>query len=248
MESTQVKSGRISDSINGEIPVNVLTWHFVGEVKVWIHSRLQGRTYKTMSISVQAKENKFNEVAHKKEVEARLKLAQLIGPEIVPSAIEASIFRHLQVGGILDIHASLISDLNVNLINKNHNNIRLVINELDEVFNFKLGQVNKKSNQVMPRNLEMRATKTDCLLIAHLYSEISSSGYKKPAQKTAELLGVATKIVYVAIRTARKNSWLTSAGFGIPGGQITEQGLKAFNEIDGKSRLEELIRRYGGIK
>ena len=248
MERTSVKSGRKTDSLNGEIPNNVLTWHHVDEVIVWIHSRLQERTYKTMSISVQVKDKRFNELVHKKEVETRFELAQLMDYETTTSAIEASIFRHLQVGGLLDIHSSLISDFNVNLTNKNRESIRLVVNELDEVFDFKLGPVSKKSNNSKPRNVEMGATKSDCLLISYLYSDISSSGYKKPAQKTAELLGVETRTVYVAIRTARKNDWLTSSGFGVPGGHITEKGLKAFDELDGKSRLNELIRKYGGNK
>ena len=55
----------------------------------------------------------------------------------------------------------------------------------------------------------------------------------------AELLGISPDLVYVALRIARKNGWLTSLGTGNSGGVLTELGLKRFKEIDGEALLKK---------
>ena len=89
----------------------------------------------------------------------------------------------------------------------------------------------------------MRAKGTDAIVIAKVYAEQSESGHKRPAKKVAELLNLETSIVYVAVRVARKNGWLTSQGSGSSGGSLTDEGQRMFVAVNGKQLLKDYLRK-----
>ena len=62
--------------------------------------------------------------------------------------------------------------------------------------------------------------------------------------RTASLLGLNIKQVYVAVRIARRNEWLTSGGAGKGTGELTAAGLKAYKDLDGKGLYQKFISDY----
>jgi hypothetical protein len=70
------------------------------------------------------------------------------------------------------------------------------------------------------------------------------AGSNQPALRTANLLGLELKQVYVAVRIARRNEWLTSGGAGKGSGALTKKGLKAYQELDGDNLYESFIKGY----
>lgn len=99
-----------------------------------------------------------------------------------------------------------------------------------------MGSSNKKPSS-------LRASNTDSIVIAKVYAEQSESGHKRPAKKVAELLNLDASMVYVAVRIARKNGWLTSAGSGSSGGLLTPNGISMFESVKGNEILYSLLRK-----
>jgi hypothetical protein len=94
------------------------------------------------------------------------------------------------------------------------------------------------------QNTELGATKRDAIFIAFVYAQQVQAGSKQPAVRTASLLGLNIKQVYVAVRIARRNDWLTSGGAGKGTGALTAAGLKAYKELDGKGLYQKFISDY----
>jgi hypothetical protein len=96
----------------------------------------------------------------------------------------------------------------------------------------------KAARKQPERNLG--TSNADSILIAKVYTDLAKISRAKIAQRTGDFLGIPVGTVHGALRVARRNGWLTSAGAGKAGGILTAEGLLEFASADGPSRLEEL--------
>jgi hypothetical protein len=233
VENSQIRSGIIHGQLEDGIPIDVITWHEIGFKRVWIHSKLINKTYKQLSITVQVTNQSKLAPVSDSEKELRLQLAALENANSESPSISAAVFRNLQTGRIIDLHTSLISEQNLNRGLNSNKAVYLVKNINDKTYLDKPNTEKSKAKNSNPLNSEMGATGRDSILISGLYSDVSKTGYKKPAQRTADLLGLYVNTVYVAARVARKKGWLTSLG------------EKEFKLIGGQEIIDGLIRKYG---
>jgi hypothetical protein len=248
VDKLPIRSGIIHGQLEGGIPIDVVTWHEIDLKRIWIHSKLIDKTYKQLSITVQVTNQSKLEPVSDLEKQLRLQLAALENVDSKSPSLSAAVFRNLQTGRILDLHTALISEQNISRGLDSENKVHLVKDINNKTFLDKPKSTAAKTTKLNPPNPEMGATSRDSILISGLYSDVSKTGYKKPAQRTADLLGLYVSTVYVAARVARKKGWLTSLGFGKPGGKLTELGEQEFKLINGQEIIDGLIRKYGRNK
>ena len=84
----------------------------------------------------------------------------------------------------------------------------------------------------------MGALKGEDMVLATvaLYLDAAASGDPAPAASTAEALGVSTKAVHSRLARARAEGWLSTAGAGRPGGELSEASAKRLRTALGGSR------------
>jgi hypothetical protein len=144
------------------------------------------------------------------------------------------------MGKVLDQHAMVVARQGM-LPGKLENPELRLVKEFDsKTLNQK--DLNNSFSVEQPKKSAMRANSKDALLISKVYSQFSTSGNSRPASGTARFLGIEVKIVYVAVRIARKNGWLTSEGTGSSVGVLTDLGKEKFKEIKGDALLENYLK------
>ena len=237
-------AGMAYDNIGEGVPRDILTWHNTAPFRVWVHARKSNIGHKPISIEFQwigaSKEIKFPSEA---ETEARMQVARLAVADVNKSSLQASSFRGTPMGQVLDVHASLMVDWKFGEAYSKDKQVSLVNSVKHKGFSEEwLNKHLAGGGNPRPENEELRATGDDSIIIAMAYSQQSVSGTKRPAKRTAEMLGIKTELVYVALRIARKNGWLTSLGTGNSGGTLTEQGLKRFKSINGEAILKRHLK------
>jgi hypothetical protein len=237
----QAGSGILHDFSGKELPRDVITWHEESGYRVWVHSRLTLNGYNPMSIEVQWAEEGESEVSEL-EKSVRLQLAKVKSGAPNEVHFNSTSLRGLSLGKVLDQHSVLVASRKLTEVSDEKLRIHLVkdFEEKTYVSSFQLSSMNSgKSPKV-----ELRASNQDSILIASVYSEISQSGSKRPAKATASYLHIEPSLVYVAVRTARKNRWLTSSGSGTASGVLTESGRLYFKSIQGQVLLEKYISQF----
>jgi hypothetical protein len=237
-------SGLLSEVVGGGLPRDFLTWHDINPYRVWVHSRQSGSGYKPIALELQwLGEKKL--LVSEEERSARLKLAVLRDGDVSISDLRPSIFRSIPVGSILEAHVSLVLSQKLSRIGKSQRQIELVKDHESETyqsFNLFLDG----SNRLQKANREIGANKRDSIVIAYFYAEQCANGSKRPAALVAKLLNIEPKLVYVAVRIARRKGWLTESTSGSAGGQLTKEGQKEFARVNGNYFYEEFIKR--GLK
>ena len=236
------KSGILHDFSGKNLPRDVITWHEENGYRVWVHARLTLTGYNPMSVEVQwigDGEAELSEI----EKSTRLQLAKVKSGAPNEVHFNSTSLRGLSLGKILDQHSVLVASRKLSEVNDDQLRIHLVKDFEEKTYTseFQLASMNTgKSPKV-----ELTANNQDSILIASVYSEISQSGSKRPAKSTASYLRIETSLVYVAVRTARKNQWLTSAGSGTAGGVLTDNGISHFKNIKGDELLEKYLSQFG---
>jgi hypothetical protein len=196
-----------------------------------------------MSIEVQWEGNGEAELTEI-EKSARLQLAKVKSGAPNDVHFNSTSLRGLSLGKVLDQHSVLVASRKLSETSDENMRIHLVKDFEEKTYTseFQLASLNSGKGP----KVELTANNQDSILIASVYSEISQSGSKRPAKATASYLHIETSLVYVAVRTARKNHWLTSAGSGNAGGILTDSGNLHFKNIKGDVLLEKYISQFGG--
>ncbi len=240
--SKELNSGLVYLNGSSGIPKDVLTWHLSGNYRIWLHARIfDGSGYRPVSVEVEWVGNQFSEDSIT-EMDLRLRLELATSKRTAGSLpdFQSSLFREIPIGKIIEEHASIISSQKMNAWDEPRGRVNIVSHFTSKVFSEK--EINKL---IVPSNHSstLRAKSTDAIVIAKVYAEQSESGHKRPAKKVAELLNLETSIVYVAVRIARKNGWLTSQGSGSSGGSLTDEGQRMFVAVNGKQLLKDYLRK-----
>lgn len=243
---SRVTSGVVYEQMGGELPANILTWHDVAPHRVWVHSRLTEDGHKPLSIEFQWIGNPAEvPLIADEEIEARLFLAKVKVGESVETEINASTLRTSSLGLILDNHATMVTKRK--LRNRDDSRTKLRVAGRFEIETFTDSDLDGQPMALATSQLNqivLRATSSDSLLIAKVYSEQTESGNKRPAKSTANLLHIETAMVYVAVRTARKNGWLSSEGTGVSGGRLTDSGQREFVLISGDKLISDYLSQF----
>ena len=213
-----------------------ITWHDIGDKRVWLHTRKgQGSSRILISFSLQQFGGQPPSVSAE-EKRTRLRLAathEFQGSQ----ELTATSLRAIALGELSEIHAAAIFEV----ISKAEKSIQKKVSlasdftsqSLSKPSSFRFDSINEIS--------QLGANSKDALLIAKVYSQISDTGAKNVAKRCAQVLNVETKLIYVALRIARKHEWLTSLGSGKSGGRMTEKGEKEFRKSKGHERLARIL-------
>jgi hypothetical protein len=240
------KSGLITKQVGEDLPRDFVTWHNVEPYRIWVHSRLYKGEYKTTSVEIQWIGDSPTPISEE-EKSLRINLAAERKSEAFEAKLNSSTFRSVPFGEILDIHSSLVTNQRVSNLPVDNGKGLTVIKDIDqdtlEAF-LKITKTDISIKELIYVNSELRATKTDSLIVAFTYSQQCENGSKKPAQMTAKILGIDVSLVYAAVKIARKNDWLTSKGGGQAGGVLTEKGRIDFYKSDASSRYFAYMKTF----
>jgi hypothetical protein len=243
---SQVTSGVVYEQVGGELPANLLTWHDVVPHRVWVHSRLTDDGHKPLSVEIQwIGYTKELPAITDEEIEVRLLLAKVKIGSTADTELNASSLRAFSLGQILDNHATMVTKRKLNQRSDAKTTLRVAGRFEVETFTDGAFEAQSMAFTTSASNrIVLRATSSDSLLIAKVYSEQTESGNKRPAKSTANLLHIETAMVYVAVRTARKNGWLSSEGSGVSGGRLTENGKRDFYAINGDKLISDYLSQF----
>jgi hypothetical protein len=244
------KSGIVFTALGTDTPRDFVSWHDQHPYRYWMHSRNIGEgnvtSYKLLSIEVQWIGENGLSAPDKMELGLRLDLAVLrVGGANSPMFTPTT-FRNIALGQLLEAHALMLTNKQMKTSVKPKRAIKLV--EKFETESYKNLFFNEDGSEKEPiyriPNTELGATKRDAVFIAFVYAQQVQAGSKQPAVRAASLLGLSIKQVYVAVRIARRNDWLTSGGAGKGTGELTTAGLKAYKDLDGKGLYQKFISDY----
>lgn len=243
---SRVTSGVVYEQIGAELPANLLTWHDMAPYRVWVHSRLTDDGHKPLSVEIQwIGSGKELPAITDEEFEVRLLLAKVKSGNAADTEINASTLRAISLGQILDNHAMMVTKRKLKQQSDSKNTLRVAGRFEIETFAEGAFEVQTMAFATAQSNRKiLRATSSDSLLIAKIYSEQTESGNKRPAKSTANLLHIETAMVYVAVRTARKNGWLSSEGSGVSGGRLTDKGKRDFQSINGDKLITDYLSQF----
>lgn len=230
-----------------KMPRDVITWQDLMDVRIWIHSRETENGYRPVSLEIQTRSSKRNpDGVDPMEAKARVALAAVIPADLRETRISHSQMRQLPIGHIMQTNSILIATEQARALSTDNRKLKLVHNEEEQYRTLDIA-ITKKGKKVSSLTSEIRANKADSILIAYIYMQLAATGNKKAASNTAQMLDIDSKFVYTALRNARKYGWLTTAGIGSSGGELTPMGKKEFDKI-GKERYEEIIKKMLGGK
>jgi hypothetical protein len=223
----------------GNPPVNIVSWHDFGPYRIWAHSRSTDGGYELLSLEIELLGDERRPVDHE-EKNARLNLAKLRRSTGTDHVFSATALRDIALGQVLDQHAMIVARQGM-MPGKIENVEFRIVKEFDSK---SVTQDELSVSMSVPTNgkTKLGANSRDSLLISKVYSQFSTSGNTRPAKSTAAFLQMDVKLVYVAVRIARKNGWLTSEGTGSSVGVLTELGKQKFNEIRGTMLLTNYLK------
>ena len=231
MSSGIVYSGASSNSLG-----DVLTWHDLVGRRVWVHTRQgQGNSRWLISLSIEIYEQSLPKVS---DAEKKLRLKLATSQEYQGKGeLTATSFREVSISELLAVHSDNIFEVISKREKGKGSRIELSTDirtkTSDKPSSFRFDSISEISN--------LGANSEDAILIAKIYSQMSLTGSRSIAKKTAEALGVQVQLVHMALRVARRNDWLTSNGAGKAGGVLTPAGEKAFRQLNGPERMKALL-------
>lgn len=229
-------SGQIYDGDSLETSNRVLTWHDESPFRFWIAScKTQSGSQVIQSFEIQRLKAKSLRPSQE-EQKSRLKLISTNSGD--SSAITAGELRRLPLGEILMERAELLM-ATLQRESRRKNSV-VLINENRE----RRSTSKTHSSKNIPSSIS-GANSDDAILVAKIYVDQCNISTVRAAQRTADYLGVETKLVHVALKIARRNKWLTSSGSGKAGGQLTEKGAMEFSISMGAEREQSITKKRG---
>ena len=218
---------------------DVLTWHDQENLRIWVHSRVISTSREIISVEFQVDDGKHPKPS-KVEQTLRLRLAANRPAPIRRPTINATTFRTLQTGQMLDEHSSIVARIITQPSNSNKK-IQIVEDVTSTAMDLRNNVVWDSSEGMISEGKKSK----DAIIIAKIYEMLQSSGKRKLSARTAELLGLEVSTVHTAVQVARRNGWLTSNGVGLPGGFLTEKGNELFLAVRGPERLARIMKKNG---
>ena len=238
------QAGFVHHPSGSALPRDILTWQVHKPFRVWVHARQGEQGFKTVGVDFQwiGSQGGLSRLSPE-EISLRLKLASLTAVDTSTDILQASSFRGIPMGQVLDIHSSIMVESKLGQETKKSQRIALVKDYVEKVFDsvWLESRLSKKAKQ-RPDTGELRDKTNDSLIVAYVYAKQSEGGTKRAAKRTGELLGISNDMVYMALRVARKHGWLTSQGSGNSGGSLTELGLQQFAVIKGEAILKDILK------
>ena len=232
----------------------VLTWQNVSlpvsrRFRIWIGSKIQdGVVDGFRELTIQSFKEGYWSIEDD-EVRARLQLLRVNeiedmdeGPEI---NVTSDLFRNLKIGEIMEVHSRAIASALSEDSNKGDNNkIRLYKPAIVRYSYLQFPE------SVLPKGLvsEIKYGAKNAVLLAKVYCWLAETGETKLAKRTASLLGIDVAIVHSAVKTARKNGWMTKAQQGKSGGTFTDKGEDSFKTFGLSKIYEQIVNSSGGNK
>lgn len=221
---------------------HVLSWHDLelpphGNIRVWIHSLSRSRIKREfLSIQVELHGTVFPDV-EPGEADARMKLAVLTSTFRSEAKLKSTLLRDLPSGQTFENHSKILDAFFESIFGKKDNVVRLID-----------GPSESKKKPRSSKNIELRTTAKDAILIAKLYAlRTELSGSSKAAKRIHEDYGIDLATIYTAIRLCRTKGWLHKGDKGVAGGKMTQEGEEFFTNSDGPARLEKITGlRIGG--
>lgn len=229
------KSGIVFGTGSGGKLGDVITWHDLEELRVWIHSRAQGSGRNEIALEIQVVGLKPL-APSEEEKRVRLKLASIRAGRSDNLGIKSLMLRTLPTGKLLDEHAQLVGN-EVNQGKSSKRKVELVKENQGRTFR-ELPSLRWDTKEELERE---GAKSKDAIMIAKVYVMQQASGTKRLAKRTADLLQVDVSLVHLAVQIARRNGWLTSKGSGVSGGDLTPEGEKMFTSAHGAERLSRIM-------
>lgn len=250
-EKTAPKSGVVYTAVGEDSPKDFITWHDQLPYRYWLHSRLfetnsELPSYRVLSFESQWIGKEGQSEPDKMELSLRMDLAVLRRGGEAVEKLSPTAFRNIQLGALLEAHSTLLTSKRFKSSTKPKKQVQLVKTFESETYKSLFRNEDGSLKDLAPRvkNHELGASKRDSIFIAFLYAQQVEAGSNQPALRTAGLLGLDLKQIYVAVRIARRNKWLTSDGAGKGSGSLTKDGLKAFKELKGQSLYEDFLNNY----
>lgn len=232
----------------------ILTWQNVSlpmdrRFRIWIGSKIhEGVVDGFRELTIQSFKDSYWNIEDE-EVRARLHLLRINeiegaeeGPEI---NVTSDLFRNLKIGEIMEVHSRAIASALSEDSNKGVNNkIRLYKPAIVRYSYLRFPE------SVLPKGLvsEIKYGAKNAVLLAKVYCWLAETGETKLAKRTASLLGVDVAIVHSAVKTARKNGWMTKAQQGKSGGTFTIEGETSFQAFGLAKIYEQIVSNSGGNK
>ena len=254
LETSPTARGVFWASSDPDLAGWVLTWQNVSlpvnrNYRIWIGSKMvDGVVDGFRELTIQSfKEGYWN--IEDDEVRARLQLLRVNeiegvdeGPEI---NLTSDLFRNLKIGEIMEVHSRAIASALSEDSNKGENNkIRLYKPSIVRYSYLRFPE------SVLPKAMvsEIKYGAKNALLLAKVYCWLAETGETKLAKRTASLLGVDVAIVHSAVKTARKNGWMTKSHQGKSGGTFTADGEASFKSYELSKLYEQIVSNSGGKK
>ena len=231
-----MKSGIVYGAGSGSGLRDVITWHDLDGRRVWLHSRQgQGSSRWLVSASIEIYGNTMPTVS---EVEKKLRMKLATNQEYSGQGeLTATSFRELALSELMTVHSDTLFEIMAKREKNKNRSVELVTDVRSKSSksssSFRFDSVSEIEN--------LGANSGDAILISKVYEQVSQTGHRSVAKKTAETLGVNVELIHVALRVARRNNWLTSNGAGRSGGQLTAAGEKVFRQLKGPERLKALL-------
>ena len=232
----------------------ILTWQNVSlpvdrRFRIWIGSKIhEGVVDGFRELTIQSFKDSYWNIEDE-EVSACLHLLCIKdiegaeeGPEI---NVTSDLFRNLKIGEIMEVHSRAIASALSEDSNKGVNNkIRLYKPAIVRYSYLRFPE------SVLPKGLvsEIKYGAKNAVLLAKVYCWLAETGETKLAKRTASLLGVDVAIVHSAVKTARKNGWMTKAQQGKSGGTFTIEGETSFQAFGLAKIYEQIVSNSGGNK
>jgi hypothetical protein len=219
-----MKSGIVMTQPSLHKAMEFLTWHDDAPYRYWIGSK-RGKQEGLSAISLEIQYVGSNpKPVSETEGKLRARVASISMPSSSNlQALNSSIVRQIPWGDLIQAHSNILAE-----------NLR--------VNNLKVRSIDSARKDKVKINLDERGKKiigangADTILISKIYSDLCIVSTTRVVQRTADLLKIDPTLVTMALRIARRNKWLTSAGAGKSGGELTSLGETMFHFENGDQR------------
>jgi len=243
-------------STKGAKVSHAISWHDIsipkaGNIRLWLHSsgaesigdfkddsgqQMLSRMFFTLiSVDIQVQGKTFSKISNE-EKQARLEVAAhaTFGGA---TGLKASFFRDLPFAKLEVEHLKALRACQEKALKDFKKPLKLANNEVIPTINFEDKKNNSTYENEVREALDITSTKSDSIVIAKVYSELSKLGTSKIVKQICLDLNIDSSTVYAALRVARYQGWLTANGKGKTGGSLTPEGEKEFSARNGVATL-----------
>jgi hypothetical protein len=228
-----MKSGIVITQPSMQKAMEFLTWHDVAPYRYWVGSK-RGKQEGLSAVSLEIQFVGLNpKPVSETEGKLRARVASLSMPNMANmQVLNSTVVRQIPWGDLIASHSSILAE------NLRTNNLK--VRSIDSARKGKPAvRLDEREEKIIGAN------GADAILIAKIYADLCVVSTNRVAQRTAEMLGIESDLVSMALRIARRNKWLTSSGAGISGGELTPLGEDMFHFENGDRREAFFLAKRG---